>query len=440
MQARLLNTMLGAIILFLYSSFVAVAQSDTAGASQDELFQKYQAMVIIEELNQRCPLLSRLEAEVLNGQIIFANSMFSGKLDVVDKFKREARIFARGVNCDAPEVASLIGSARQEASDSMINHMLLSRQIHLLDEKDVGEGKVARGLFLDFLIDDEWQMIENLHQEVKNNYLTRASTEEWEKFEESILNVAEEKTTAIFLRNENLIKTAAADTFESAQAKTTNMEVSSYYFNLEKSVRAFVTGASAAETGYPYTRPANDFTNWMAYRARDKDLSWVLSYVGCGSDTTEVDCTLFSGIDGEIGLVISGDIEKVTLEYRNPENEALYRANKTIEGPIGSNELSEENLQDNLEMMMSSSDKVVAEASYSDDHKKYLAQVGSSADENSKVYILPKETLSNLEKLHRNDLLKLTILFEGQESEAVHEGVVPMHNYHRARNWAYSDQ
>ena len=214
------------LISLLFSSF-SIAQEET----QEQLLQKYQAMVIIEEANQHCPLLSRLEAEVLRGQIVFANGTFSGKLDKVEKFKKEARIFARRAACNAPEILGLVGLARQQASDSMINHILLSRQIHLLDQQDVSDGKVARGLFLDFLIDDEWQMIENLYKEVKDNYLTQASEEEWEKFEDSILNVAEEKTTVIFLTNENLINTASIDTFESAQAKARNTEISSYYFN-----------------------------------------------------------------------------------------------------------------------------------------------------------------------------------------------------------------
>ena len=62
MNAAFFKTAIFSTTLYLVSVVVAHAQAE----DQSDLFQKYQAMVIIEEANQHCPLLSRLEAEVLN--------------------------------------------------------------------------------------------------------------------------------------------------------------------------------------------------------------------------------------------------------------------------------------------------------------------------------------------------------------------------------------
>jgi|TARA_R110002096_G_C14661942_1_gene728522 hypothetical protein len=434
MNAAFFKTAIFSTTLYLVSVVVAHAQAE----DQSDLFQKYQAMVIIEEANQHCPLLSRLEAEVLNGQIVFANSTFSGKLDAVEKFKKEARIFARRSACDAPELMGLIGVARQEASDSMVNHLLLARQIHLLDQQAVKDGEITGILLLNYLQDEEWALIDNLYEEVKRNYLSQATEEDWEKFLESIVNVADEKTAQTYLSNEKLMTTRAAESFDAIQAKANNREITSYYYNLEKSVRAFVEGADAVKTGYPYSRPSNDFTNWTAYRPRDeKEINWVLSYPGCGGKFDGFFCTLFASAQGDIGVVVDGEIEKITLEYRDPEDKQLAMSNKTVEGPIGSNELHEKNLHANLTSMTSSAARKIVQAMLSSDHDNYLSQSGSVRSENSRVYIFPKETLPALEVLGKNDLLKLIITKNGDVEQ---EGVIPLHNYRRAKNWAYSIQ
>src|SRR6056300_1161005 len=94
---------------------------------QTQLFQNYQAMVVIEEYNQHCPILTRLEAEALNGQIIFANSSFAGKMDGFEKFKKEARIFARRMPCNSPQLDNYLAIAQQQAMDHMVNHVILAR-------------------------------------------------------------------------------------------------------------------------------------------------------------------------------------------------------------------------------------------------------------------------------------------------------------------------
>ena len=88
MNAHIFKKVFFSFVLSLLSSSGLSAQEE----NQNGLFEKYQAMVIVEEANQHCPLLSRLEAEVLNGQIVFANLAFSGNLDQVEKFKKEARV------------------------------------------------------------------------------------------------------------------------------------------------------------------------------------------------------------------------------------------------------------------------------------------------------------------------------------------------------------
>mgnify|MGYP007116847095 FL=1 len=77
------------------------------------------------------------------------------------------------------------------------------------------------------------------------------------------------------------------------------------------------------------------------------------------------------------------------------------------------------------------------QAMLSSDHDNYLSQSGSVRSENSRVYIFPKETLPALEVLGKNDLLKLIITKNGDVEQ---EGVIPLHNYRRAKNWAYSIQ
>lgn len=421
------------LISLLFSSF-SIAQEET----QEQLLQKYQAMVIIEEANQHCPLLSRLEAEVLRGQIVFANGTFSGKLDKVEKFKKEARIFARRAACNAPEILGLVGLARQQASDSMINHLLLARQIHLLDEQAIKSGVIPDGLLLSFLTKQEWQLLDNLYEEVKGNYLSQATSEDWEKFYNSVEKVAEEKTAQKYLANDLLVENGVSNTFDTAQARANNMEITSYYYNLEKSVNAFIDGAQAPKKNYPYSRPANDFTNWQAYRPRSEDeLNWALSYAGCGGLTSGVKCTLFVSVDGQLGVAVDENITNVSLQFRNPDNDEIKRSNKAVEGPIGSNELNQANLTDNLELMVASQDKKKIIGLKSKTLSKYAVQTGAALTQGMVVYMFPTEILSSVEALHKNDVLRLTLI---NDDDTEQSGVIPVHNYHRAKNWAYAIQ
>lgn len=421
------------LLSFLFANY-SVAQEET----QEQLLQKYQAMVIIEEANQHCPLLSNLEAEVLRGQIIFANGTFSGKLDRVEKFKKEARIFARRAACNAPEILGLIGLARQQASDTMINHLLLARQIHLLDEQAVQSGVIPGGLLLRFLTNEQWQLVNNLHDEVKGNYLAQATTEDWEKFYDSVEKVAEDKTAQKYMANDLLIKNGAPQSFDTVQARANNSEITSYYYNLKKSVNAFVDGAAAEKNNYPFSRPANDFTNWKAYRPRSEDkLNWVISYVGCGDVSGASDCTLFTGDDGQVGVVVNESITNVSLQFRNPEDDGLKRSNKAVEGPIGSNELNAANFNDNLEAMLTSDGKVNIAGIRREELSNYTSQTGTAPKDGLVVYMFSKDTLPAIEALHKNDVLRLTFKSDdgGEKSS-----VISVHNYPRAKNWAFSVQ
>ena len=426
----------GALFASCLNTQFAAAQEE----SQEQLFQNYQAMVIIEEANQRCPILSRLEAEVLNGQIVFADDNFGGNMSAVEQFKKEARIFARRADCNSPEIQGLVGIARQQANDYMINHMLLARQVRLLDEADRREGKIPGGLLLSYLLEEEWALVENLYEEVKSNYLSQATEEDWEKFVESIEKVAEERKALEFLTNESILQQMnGSESFQTANAKAKNMGISAYYRNLEKSVRAFIEGSDADETGYPFSRPANDFTNWTAYRPRNKDLTWVVSYEGCGENSIS-ECTLFTNVNGEVGLVLPKNTNAVTLEFRNPENDELYRSHNAVEGPIGSNMVHKENMDKNIELFRSSVDKQVINAQISDEHNSYLSQVGSKPPEDSVVFMFPMGTLEEIEKLKKNDLLYLTVEAEDEDEHNQKTYTMPVHNYHRAKNWAYAIQ
>ena len=428
------------ILVFFMINFFTVSSASAKVDDQQDLFQKYQAMVIVEEANQHCPLLSRIEAEALNGQIVFANSSFSGKLDRIEKFKKEARIFVRRMACDAPEILGLIGLARQEASDSMINHLLLSRQIHLFDQQDSASGIISRGLLFDYLLDEKWQLIDELYEDVQKNYLEQADQEAWQNFIESIEKVAGDKKTQKYLANEKILKTGAPGGFETVQAMSTNKEITGYYHNLEKTVLAFIQGASADDKGYPYSRPANDFTHWTAFRPRRAELNWVLSYPGCGGNQGQVKCTLFTNQHNEIGVVLQGDVSSVTMDFRNPDDQEIFSANKAVEGPIGSNELNKNNMSDNASLMDGSQGKNTVRALSSDEHNIYRAQTGADIQENSVVYMFPEGTLQSIEKLHKNDVVKLTVEINTQEGNNEWISLIPVHNYHRAKNWAYTSQ
>lgn len=407
--------------------------------TQDQLFEQYQAMVIVEEANQHCPLLSRLEAEVLRGQIIFANDSFAGKLDMVEKFKKEARIFSRRSPCNSPQILGLVGLARQAAYDYMINHLLLARKINELDERDREAGIIEKGLLLGFVSEQEWAMIDDLREEVKANYLAQAGEEAWDKFTSSIETVAEDRTAKLYLENNNILKPGTSESFQTAQAMARNREITAYYFYLDKTVRAFIDGATADERNYPYSRPANDFTDWLSYRPRSGSANWVLSYPGCAGFEYSSDCTLFITAKGELGVVVDKAIGHVMLEYRHPENKEVALANKAVEGPIGSNDLNQVNMDANLDAMLKSDDKIKVEAKLVANNEPYAAQTGNVARDGAKVYLFPEGTLTTIERLEKNDILQLTVDPAGEEGNNK-KTVIPIHNYHRAKNWAYSIQ
>ena len=409
--------------------FAAQAQEE----SQEQLFKNYQAMVIIEEYNQHCPMLSRLEAEALNGQIVFANGSFAGSMDKVEKFKKEARIFARRMACNAPELQEFYSIASQQAADYLVNHILLARQIHQYDQQNFAEKKI-QGLLLDYMTDEEWTLLDNLYKEVKENYLGQATEELWDAFEASVLKVAEERTAVKYVESQAVMDTGA-EGFVTVQAKITLQDINSYYFNLEKTVLAFVEGASADERGYPFSRPANDFTNWTAYRPRDKELNWAVSYSGCGGNNRDVECTFFTTPKSEVGVVLPQSITDVSLSYRNAENTDLRASLKAVEGPIGSNSLNQANLNDNVDAIKASDNRIMARGVLNENLKS--AQTGKIGNEENSVFVFPKETLTGINKLHKNDALILAITMDSGD---VIEKVIPLHNYLRANNWAYTTE
>jgi len=295
-------------------------------------------------------------------------------------------------------------------------------------------------LLLDYLIDDEWKLIDELYDDVHENYLKQADEEAWDSYIDSIDKVAGDKKAEKYLGNEKIIETGAAGNFETVQATATNREITSYYYNLEKTTRAFIDGATAEDKGYPYSRPANDFTKWTAFRPRAADLNWVVSYPGCGGNQTEVKCTLFTNQKNEIGVVLQGDVGSVTLNFRSPDNQEIFKANKAVEGPIGSNELNENNMNENAELMDSSNTKNTVSARLSTEYELLRAQTGADISENSAVYMFPEQTLATLEKLHKNDVVKLTVEIKSEGGNNEWVSIMPFHNYHRAKNWAYTTQ
>lgn len=433
-----IKTALGFLVMGIGGSLL---QSPTnAQEDQTQLFQNYQAMVIIEEYNQHCPILTRLEAEALNGQIVFANSSFAGKMDGVEKFKKEARIFARRMPCNAPQLDNYLAIARQQAMDHMVNHVILARQVHIIDEQHRKEGRIENGLLLNHLNPDEWQMLDNLYEEVKANYLSQADEEAWNAFLDSVVKVAEERSTVNYIESQATLQSGAPKELGAVQAKVRLQDITSYYFNLEKTVRAFVEGADADERQYPYSRPANDFTEWTAYRPRDKALNWAVSYPGCGGNNVEIGCTFFTNTNDEAGVVLNTidgkEIKSVSLTYRDPGDNDLKNQNKVIEGPIGSNLLNNGNFSANIEQLKASNNKILSDAQLSADHLKYSAQTGDTTPNGAEVYILPEATVNQIDKLHKNDVLILTVTTDTGEIE----NVMPVQNYLRAKNWAYITQ
>ena len=419
---------------------ILISSPSFAQEDQAQLFQNYQAMVIIEEYNQHCPILTRLEAEALNGQIIFANSGFAGRMDAVEKFKKEARIFARRMPCNAPELKNYLDIATQQAMDHMVNHVILARQVHLIDEQHRRDGRIEAGLLLSYLSEEEWQMLDELYEEVKANYLSQAGEEAWDSFIDSVIKVAEERSTVRYLESQATLQSGAPKELGAVQAKVRLQDITSYYFNLEKTVRAFIEGADADERQYPYSRPANDFTEWTAFRPRGDELSWAISYPGCGAMNREIGCTLFATANDEVGVVLSTlanqKVESVSLSYRNPDDIDLKNANKVIEGPIGTNLLNEANFSSNVDQLKASENKMVKQAKLTTDKQTLKAQTGEEIDQNSLVYLLPTETLGQIDQLHKNDVLVLTVKTNSGDIETI----MPVHNYLRAKNWAYIAQ
>jgi hypothetical protein len=404
--------------------------------SQEQLFKNYQAMVIIEEYNQHCPMLSRLEAEALNGQIVFANSSFAGSMEAVEKFKKEGRIFARRMQCNALELQELYTIASQQASDYLVNHILLARQIHLYDIKNTSEGKGQGGLLLDYMTEEEWGLLDDMYQEVKDNYLSQATQEQWDAFEASVVKVAEERTALRYLESKAALDTGA-EGFATVQAKINLKDITNYYFNLEKTVKAFVDGASADERGAPYSRPANDFTGWTAFRPRNENLNWAISYPGCGGRSANIDCTFFTTANSEIGVSLPRSAKEVSIAYRNPNNVDLKTSLKAVEGPIGSNVLNLDNFNANVVETKSADDLITNNGVHHSELNSLSVQTGDVVNQNHNVYLFAKETLDNINKLHKNDVLIVTIKTDDGEVE---EKIMPLHNYLRANNWAYSTE
>jgi hypothetical protein len=433
MRTKVLKFVIIFICLNVYS-LKLFAQSET----QERLFQKYQAMVIIEELNQHCPLLSHLESAVLNGQIVFSDSNFSGKLTQVEAYKIEARAFARNLSCNAPEIDGLLSLAQQEASDAMVNHLLLARQVYLLDQKDKEGKKITDGILLSDLTVEDWKLIEGLYQEVKDNYLNRVGDKAFEDFEQSIETVAEERTAATLMSNEAIINRGPRNDFQTVQAMATNRDIFKYYHYLENSVLAFLEGAKSQETGYPYSRPSNDFTKWTAYRERDRELNWILSYDGCGLGEDRLDCSLFVSKNNEVGLVVSTgntplEISQVSITTRKPGDLVTYSKLQKVESQMGSNIANYEDIEKNVELIISNSQSVKLTAKKSGDHDPLRTQVGSLRLPDGNVYMFPKETLTIFENLKENDVISISI---DVASDGVERGTIPVHNFHRAKNWA----
>lgn len=414
--------------------FSANAQDDT----QEVLFQKYQAMVIIEELNQHCPMLNRLEAVVLNSQIIFDDANFLGKLSKVEAYKREARLYARKVSCVSPDVLGLLKIARQQANDNMINQLFLARQIHLFDLADVKNKKIPLGLILSDLKAEDWTLIEGLYDQVKANYLSRVGQDLWQNFEDSIIKVAEKRTAVTFMSNQMIISSSAKESFPAVQATANNNDISSYYFNLEKSVRAFIEGAKAQETDYPYSRPANDFTNWTAFRPRNNALNWRVSYVGCGGHWQEFDCSLFVSNENEIGIVVTGENspDKATLIFRNSNDQETYQSLVNLEKDIGTNKADYNDFVKNAVLISTSKDKISFEGTLSNEHDQLGAQSGAEKMDNAKIFIFPKATFQKLAQLKKNDIVKLEFSLKNEKQN---DGLMPIDNFHNAINWASSE-
>ena len=163
----------------------------------------------------------------------------------------------------------------------------------------------------------------------------------------------------------------------------------------------------------------------------------MVSYPGCGGKFDDISCILFTSVNGDLGVVIDGKINTVSLEFRNPDNKELARANKSVEGPVGTNEMNEKNRDDNLEAMLNSADKIKIEATENDENKSYLSQVGTKAAANAKLYLFPEGSLKSIERLSKNDLLNLTIVTPDGKQQT---SILPMYNYHQAKNWALSSQ
>ena len=137
------------------------------------------------------------------------------------------------------------------------------------------------------------------------------------------------------------------------------------------------------KTGYPYSRPSNDFTRWTAYRSRDdKEINWALSYPGCGGQFIDLFCTFFITAENDVGVVVDGDVDTIALAYRDLENKQFETLNKSVEGPIGSNELHKSNLNDNIQLMNNSVSKNYELAVLSFKHEKYLSQTDVKKSKN----------------------------------------------------------
>mgnify|MGYP006886178199 FL=1 len=87
--------------------------------------------------------------------------------------------------------------------------------------------------------------------------------------------------------------------------------------------------------------------------------------------------------------------------------------------------------------MTSSASKNFELAVLSLNHEKYLSQTGSEKSNKTKIYIFSNDVSDALDALGKNDFIKV-IIKQGNDNSQ--EGFIPMHNYRRAKSWAYSIQ
>ena len=59
---------------------------------------------------------------------------------------------------------------------------------------------------------------------------------------------------------------------------------------------------------------------------------------------------------------------------------------------------------------------------------------------NSKIFIFSNEVSRAFDVLGKNDFMKVIITQSNNNGSRSQEGFIPLHNFRRAKNWAYSTQ